>query len=321
MIRMQTRTLEQTLELENTVVTTGTFDGVHLGHRAVIEAVVAMARARSGSAVAVTFDPHPRAVIHPDDPPVVLTSMEEKRRRLQDAGIDILAVVPFTREVQMLSPEAFVSTYLVTYLDAKVVVLGYDHGFGKGRSGDPDTMRALGQRFGFDVAVVPPTMAGEGPVSSSRLRDLIREGRIDEAREMLGGGYPVSGRVATGDGRGRELGYPTANIVPDDTMKLLPPNGVYAAKAFVPEPYAAVVNLGVRPTFNGKSRLLEAHLLDFTGNLYERKISLELVDRLRGERRFPDPESLIAQIHKDGQRARDIIGQESDHQMEVRHWV
>ena len=175
MIRMQTRTLEQTLELENTVVTTGTFDGVHLGHRAVIEAVVAMARARSGSAVAVTFDPHPRAVIHPDDPPVVLTSMEEKRRRLQDAGIDILAVVPFTREVQMLSPEAFVSTYLVTYLDAKVVVLGYDHGFGKGRSGDPDTMRALGHRFGFDVAIVPPTMAGEGPVSSSRLRDLIRE--------------------------------------------------------------------------------------------------------------------------------------------------
>lgn len=321
MIRMQTRTLEQTLELENTVVTTGTFDGVHLGHRAVIEAVVAMARARSGSAVAVTFEPHPRAVIHPDDPPVVLTSMEEKRRRLQDAGIDLLAVIPFTRHVQMLSPEAFVSTYLVTYLDAKVVVLGYDHGFGKGRSGDPDTMRALGQRFGFDVAIVPPTMAGEGPVSSSRLRDLIREGRIDEAREMLGGGYPVSGRVATGDGRGRELGYPTANIVPDDTMKLLPPNGVYAAKAFVPEPYAAVVNLGVRPTFNGKSRLLEAHLLDFTGNLYERKISLELVDRLRGERRFPDPESLIAQIHKDGQRARDIIGQESDHQMEVRHWV
>ena len=321
MIRMQTRTLEQTLELENTVVTTGTFDGVHLGHRAVIEAVVAMARARSGSAVAVTFDPHPRAVIHPDDPPVVLTSMEEKRRRLQDAGIDILAVVPFTREVQMLSPEAFVSTYLLTYLDAKVVVLGYDHGFGKGRSGDPDTMRALGHRFGFDVAIVPPTMAGEGPVSSSRLRDLIREGRIDEAREMLGGGYPVSGCVASGDGRGRELGYPTANIVPDDTMKLLPPNGVYAAKAFVPEPFAAVVNLGVRPTFNGKSRLLEAHLLDFTGNLYGRRISLELVDRLRGERRFPDPEALIAQIHKDGQRARDIIGQESDHQMEVRHWV
>lgn len=321
MIRMQTRNLEQALELENTVVTTGTFDGVHLGHRAVIEAVVAMARARSGSAVAVTFDPHPRAVIHPDDPPVVLTSMEEKRRRLQDAGIDILAVVPFTRKVQILSPEAFVSTYLVTYLDAKVVVLGYDHGFGKGRSGDPDTMRALGHRFGFDVAIVPPTMAGEGPVSSSRLRDLIREGRIDEAREMLGGGYPVSGCVASGDGRGRELGYPTANIVPDDTMKLLPPNGVYAAKAFVPEPFAAVVNLGVRPTFNGKSRLLEAHLLDFTGNLYGRRISLELVDRLRGERRFPDPESLIAQIHKDGQRARDIIGQESDHQMEVRHWV
>ena len=321
MIRMQTRTLEQTLQLENPVVTVGTFDGVHLGHRAVIEAVVATARERAGSAVAVTFDPHPRAVIHPDDPPVVLTSMEEKRRRLEDAGIDMLAVIPFTRQVQMLKPEAFVSTYLVKYLDAKVVVLGYDHGFGKGRSGDPDTMRAFGHRFGFDVSIVPPTMAGEGPVSSSRLRDVIRKGRIDEAREMLGGGYPVSGRVVHGDGRGRELGYPTANIVPDDAMKLLPPNGVYAAKAFLPEPYAAVVNLGIRPTFNGKSRLFEAHLLDFSGDLYGRRISLELVDRLRDERRFPNSEALITQIHKDGQRARDILGQELAHQMEVRHWV
>ncbi len=321
MIRMQTRTLVQTLELENPVVTVGTFDGVHLGHRAVLEAVVAMASARSGSAVAVTFDPHPRAVIHPEDPPVVLTSMDEKRRRLEDAGIDILSVIPFTRQVQMMSPEAFVSTYLVKYLGAQVVVLGYDHGFGKGRSGDPDTMRALGHRFGFDVSVVPPTLAGEGPVSSSRLRDVIRSGRIDEAREMLGGGYPVSGRVAHGDGRGRALGYPTANIVPDDAMKLLPPDGVYVAKAFVPEPYAAVVNLGVRPTFNGKNRLFEAHLLDFSGDLYGRRISLELVNRLRDERRFASSEALITQIHKDGQRAREILGQEMVHHMEVKHWV
>ncbi|MDE2998553.1 MAG: bifunctional riboflavin kinase/FAD synthetase [Gemmatimonadota bacterium] len=318
---MQTRTLEQTLELENPVVTVGTFDGVHRGHRAVIEAVIALARARSGSAVAVTFDPHPRAVIHPDDPPVVLTSMHEKRQRLEAAGIDVLAVIPFTRPVQMMSPEAFVSTYLVKYLDAKVVVLGYDHGFGKGRSGDPETMRTLGRRFGFDVTIVPPTMAGEGPVSSSRLRDMIRGGRIDEAREMLGGGYPVSGRVAHGDGRGRTLGYPTANIVTDDAMKLLPPDGVYAAKAFVPEPYAAVVNLGVRPTFNGKSRLFEAHLLDFSGDLYGRRVSLELVNRLRDERRFSSTEALISQIHKDGQRARDILGEEPVHHMEVRHWA
>lgn len=318
---MQTRTLEQTLELEDPVVTVGTFDGVHVGHRSVLEAVVAMARERSGSAVAVTFDPHPRAVIHPQDPPVVLTSMDEKRRRLQDAGIDVLAVIPFTRRVQKLSPEAFVSTYLVNYLGARVVVLGYDHGFGRGRSGDPETMRALGRRFGFDVTVVPPTMAGSVPVSSSRIRDLIREGRVDETRGMLGGGYPVSGRVAPGDGRGRELGYPTANIVPDDALKLMPPDGVYAAKASVPEPYGAVVNLGVRPTFNGRSRLLEAHLLDFSGDLYGRRISLELVERLRGERRFPNPEALITQIHKDGQRARGILGQDSVHQTEVRNWV
>ncbi len=321
MIRMQTRTLEQTLELENPVVTVGTFDGVHQGHRAVIEAVVAMARARSGRAVAVTFDPHPRAVIHPDDPPVVLTSMDEKRQRLEAAGIDVLAVIPFTGQVQMMSPDAFVSTYLVKYLGAKVVVLGYDHGFGKGRSGDPETMRTLGHRFGFDVSVVPPTIAGEGPVSSSRIRDLIRRGGIDEAREMLGGGYPVSGRVAHGDGRGRTLGYPTANIVPDDTMKLLPPDGVYVAKAFVPEPYAAVVNLGLRPTFNGKSRLIEAHLLDFSGDLYGRRITLELVNRLREERRFSGPNALITQIRRDGQRARDILGQELVHHMEVKHWV
>jgi riboflavin kinase/FMN adenylyltransferase len=318
---MQTRTLEQTLDLSSAVVTVGTFDGVHRGHRAVIEVVVAMARARSGTAVAVTFDPHPRAVIHPDDPPVVLTSMDEKRRRLEDAGLDVLAVIPFTRQVQMLGPEAFVSTYLVEYLDAKVVVLGYDHGFGKGRSGDPETMRALGDRFGFEVSIVSPVMVGDCPVSSSRLRELVRKGKIDEAREMLGGGYPVSGSVTPGDGRGRQLGYPTANIVPDDSMKLLPPDGVYAARAFVPEHYAAVINLGVRPTFNGKHRMLEAHLLDFNGDLYGRRISLELVDRLRGERRFRNSEALISQIHRDGQRARDILGQELFHHMEVKHWV
>ena len=321
MNRMQTRTLEQTLELANAVVTVGTFDGVHRGHRTVIEAVVAAARARSGTAVAVTFDPHPRAVIHPADPPVVLTSMNEKRRRLEDTGIDRLAVVPFTRQVQMMSPEAFVATYLVEYLHAKVVVLGYDHGFGKGRGGDPDTMRALGDRYGFEVSIVPPVMVGDLPVSSSRLRDLVRTGRILEARELLGGGYPVSGRVAPGDGRGRQLGYPTANIVPDDSMKLLPPDGVYAARAFVPEQYAAVINLGLRPTFNGKNRLLEAHLLDFDGDLYGRRISLDLVGRLRDERRFRNSEALISQIHKDGQRARDVLGQESVHHMEVRHWV
>ncbi len=321
MNRMQTRTLEQTLELANAVVTVGTFDGVHRGHRAVIEAVVSAARARSGTAVAVTFDPHPRAVIHPADPPVVLTSMNEKRRRLGDAGIDVLAVIPFTRQVQMLSPEAFVSTYLVEYLGAKVVVLGYDHGFGKGRGGDPETMRTLGDRFGFEVSVVPPVMVGERPVSSSRLRDLVQKGEIDEARELLGGGYPISGRVAPGEGRGRQLGFPTANLALDESMKLLPPNGVYAARAFIPEPYAAVMNLGMRPTFNGKDRLLEAHLLDFNGDLYGRRISLELVGRLRDERRFRNSEALVSQIQRDGQRAREIVEEKCAHQMEVRHWV
>lgn len=321
MNRMQTRTLNQTLAIDNAVVTVGTFDGVHRGHRAVIEAVVATARERSGAAVAVTFDPHPRAVIHPAAPPGVLTSLDEKRRRLADAGIDVLAVIPFTRKVQILSPEAFVSTYLANYLGARVVVLGYDHGFGKDRSGDPETMRALGGRFGFEVTVVPPVIVGDRPVSSSRIRDLVGRGKIDKAGEMLGDGYPVSGRVTPGDGRGRQLGFPTANIVPDEPGKLLPPDGVYAAMACVPERYAAVANLGVRPTFNGKNRRLEAHLLDFDGDLYGRRITLELVGRLRGELRFGNPEALISQIHADGQRARDILAKQLDHHTEEQHWV
>ncbi len=318
---MQTRWLEEALGISNAVVTVGTFDGVHRGHRAVLEAVVSIARARSGTAVAITFDPHPRAVIHPGDPPVVLTSLDEKRRRLSDAGIDLLAVIPFTRQVQTLSPEAFVSTYLVEYLGAELVVLGYDHGFGKGRSGGLETMRALGERFGFEVTLVPPVMVGDCPVSSSRLRDLIGSGRIDEAHALLGGGYPISGRVASGEGRGRQLGFPTANLTLDDSMKLLPPNGVYAARVFIPETYAAVLNLGVRPTFNGKNRLLEAHLLDFNGDLYGRRIYLELVGRLRDERRFRNSEALVSQIQRDGQRAREIVEEKCAHHMEVRHWV
>ncbi len=308
---MRTVTLDMSLELPTPVVTVGQCDGVHLGHASVLEAVRTEAEARTGTGVVVTFDPHPRTVIDPAQPPAVLTSLEEKVRRIEPLGIDLLAVVAFTPALRDLSPEAFVREYLVRRLRARVVVLGYDHGFGKDRSGGLDTMQALGEACGFEVRSIPPVLVDGDPVSSTRIRRFVAEGDLEGAGRLLGSGYPVVGRVVRGDGRGRQLGFPTANLLTDDPGKLLPPDGVYAAWVY-PAPgerYGGVLNLGYRPTFNGRTRTLEAHILDFEGDLYNQTLGLELVQRIRGEQRFENPAALVAQIHRDRETARDALSQ------------
>ena len=306
---MRIITLETPLDLPAPVVTVGQCDGVHLGHVAVLEAVCAEAASRKGTGVVVTFDPHPRTVIDPTQAPGILTSLEEKVRRVAPLGIDLLVVVAFTQALRKLSPEAFVEDYLVRRLRAQVVVVGYDHGFGKGRRGGLETMQALGRDFGFGVRSVAPVLIDGKPVSSTRIRRLVVEGNLEAACRLLGGGYPVAGRVAHGDGRGRTLGVPTANLAIEEPGKLMPPDGVYAAWAYLPsgDRCDAVLNLGYRPTFNGRSRALEAHILDFEGDLYGQRLTLELVHRIRGEQRFETPAALIAQIKNDLEAARDVL--------------
>ena len=302
--------LDSSLDLPGCVVAVGSFDGVHVGHATVLATAVRQAEQLGLPSVVVTFDPHPRTVISPDRAPGVLTSLSEKAWRMAGHGIDVLAVVAFTTEVRNLTPDAFVERFLVGMLDVRLMVLGYDHGIGRDRSGGLDSIRSLGDRFGFGVIQVPPTTVGGAPVSSTRIRACIEEGELEEARLLLGGGYPVGGRVVAGDGRGRELGFPTANVLADDAAKLMPPDGVYAAWAHIPEPCSTVLNLGSRPTFNGRARGLEAHLIGQDVDLYNRDIVVEFEHRIREERRFESAEALIAQIRQDCETAQAFLSKQ-----------
>jgi riboflavin kinase/FMN adenylyltransferase len=306
--------------IRSPVAAVGTFDGVHSGHEAVLEAVRSSAAARSGTSVAITFDPHPRRVINPETAPGVLTTLTEKRWRMQARGIDVLGVVPFTQELRQLSPETFVQTFLGERLHVETVVVGYDHEFGRDRSGNLDTMRKLGERFGFDVVSVPPTRVDGDPISSTRIRELISAGDVRSASRLLGGFYPIAGTVEAGEKRGRELGFPTANLRLEDPAKVVPPNGVYAIRAYVvddaatPDGFSAaegVVNIGIRPTFNGRSKHIEAHLLDFEGDLYGKTLLLELVERIRDEQAFDNANQLKHKIEQDVAAAREILACEA----------
>jgi riboflavin kinase/FMN adenylyltransferase len=197
----------------------------------------------------------------------------------------------------------------VGYLNASAVVLGYDHGFGKGRSGDLEMMQLLGRRYNYDVYSVPPVLIDGEPISSTRVRKLIVDGNLKDADRLLGGGYTVIGRVERGEGRGAQIGFPTANVAVEETRKILPADGVYAAWVHTPERHPGILNLGFRPTFNGKSRTLEVHLLDFSGDLYDREITLEMVHRIRGEQKFEGPDALVSQIRADIETARKALSQ------------
>ena len=291
---------------ERAVVTVGSFDGLHIGHRAVIDRVKSLSAEREGTSVIVTFDPHPRQVISPDSAPKLLTSLEEKSAIFGRMGVDLLAVVSFTHDLRQLGPEAFVDRYLIDYLKAEMIVLGYDHGFGRDRSGDLETMQALAAGRGFVVESVPPALLEGDPVSSTRVRGHLELGEMEEAKRLLGEGYPISGVVEEGDGRGQTIGFPTANLNLAST-KQLPPDGVYAGLIVSDDGSVdsrAVINLGTRPTFEENNRRFEAHILDFQGDLYGKHLTVALETRLRDEHKFENLESLKSQINEDIAEAR-----------------
>src|SRR5881396_2796006 len=276
--------------LPGSVLTLGNFDGAHLGHQAIVRRAVARARESAGLAVALTFEPHPVAVLAPGRAPLMLQTLHDRLASLAGLGIDVTVVQRFTRAFAALDPEAFVRDFLLRHVELAYVVVGYNVNFGRDRAGTSETLRALGARLGFGVEVVGPVAAGDGEqVSSTRLRTLLQAGDMPRARALLGRSYALRGRVVVGDRRGRTLGFPTANLHLRAGL-LLPPDGVYAVGVEVDgRAHEGLLNIGVRPTFAGRRRTIEVHLLDFSGDLYRRWLVVKLIERLRGEEAFSGP--------------------------------
>ena len=298
----------------SSVVTIGNFDGVHRGHRELVDRAVAAAGRGGLRSVAVTFDPHPAAVLRPDDVPPALQSVAERVAALRACGIDEVDVVSFDAALAALSPESFVTDVLVARHAPTHVVVGENFRFGHRAEGDVTRLIALGAEHGFSVEAVRLVDAGDGVVSSSALRALLASGDLDAVTRGLGRRFALVGPVVRGDGRGRTLGIPTANVAVD-AGRALPADGVYACWALLegtgPDggpPVPAVVNVGWRPTFDGTVRTVEAHLLvEGEPDLYDRRLELVFVARIRGEERFDGPESLVARIREDIRTARGIL--------------
>ncbi|MDZ7373145.1 MAG: bifunctional riboflavin kinase/FAD synthetase [candidate division KSB1 bacterium] len=293
------------------VVSVGTFDGVHLGHQQLIRRLKELARELGAKATLITFEPHPQLVLSSPNRPSIklLTPLAEKRELIAELGADRLVVVDFTPEFAAIPPAQFVEEVLVRRARCRGVVAGADHSFGHGREGSLATLRALGERFGFKVVEVPEVLIDGEEVSSTAIRRmLLREGDVSKAARFLGRLYEVRGTVGRGEGRGRSLGFPTANVVLETPHKLLPRDGIYAGFAVVRgRQLPAAINVGVRPTFNGSHRVVEAHIVSEVGDLYGTPIRVLFVERIRDEVAFPSVGELVAQMEDDVRKTLRIL--------------
>lgn len=296
--------------LRRPIVTIGNFDGVHLGHRAILKTVVARAQDLDGEAVVYTFEPHPRKVLRPDSAPQLLTTLDQKIELLEEAGVDAVIVEPFTREFARTEAEDFIRRRLHGLLRPVEVYVGYDFHFGRDRVGSMRLLTELGPRLGFSVTIIPEVTVDDSDVNSTRIRQLLADGEPERAARMLGRPFTVRGRVVKGDERGHTIGFPTANLDPDN--EVLPAAGVYAGHARILDAgdppagsvFPAVTNVGRRPTFGGDEMRAEAHIIDWAGDLYGRKIEVSFPMRLRAERKFESVDALKRQIGEDVALAR-----------------
>jgi riboflavin kinase/FMN adenylyltransferase len=306
------KVLEQKIDtinyLQDSYIALGNFDGVHLGHQKLIDSCVIDARKNNQKAVVYTFSPHPGQVLKPNNFPGYLSSPKIKEKLLRKRGVDVLIVHKFTKEFSLLTPEEFVKNYLLTYLKPKKIFVGFDFSFGKNASGNPDLLRELGKKYGFLVHKVLPVINDNQPISSSRIRELFKNGEIEKAHDLLGYWPIIDGKVVQGDKRGRHLGFPTANIKVESDI-LLPKLGVYAS--FIEDKgiiYKAVTNIGYKPTFLGKEINVESHILNYSGEqLYNKYLIVNLVSRLRDEMKFASKDLLIKQINLDIETALEIL--------------
>jgi len=286
----------------------GNFDGVHLGHRALIARARELAAARDALTVALTFDPHPSTLLAPARAPLRLTSIERRIELLAEAGVDAVVVEPFTRELADIAPDAFIDDVMILALRARAIIVGYDFRFGQGRTGTAEALRAHGVDAGIEVAIVPAVKVDGDVAASTKIRGHLRAGELARAERMLGRPWDVDGVVVHGAERGRAIGVPTANIVPEVELAIAP--GIYAVTLGVEGGPAmpAVASLGTNPTFVDDGGLvLEVHVLDWTGDLYDRRVRTTFIARLRDEQKFESVEALVSQIGRDIAEARAVL--------------
>ncbi|MCC6319114.1 MAG: bifunctional riboflavin kinase/FAD synthetase [Gemmatimonadaceae bacterium] len=293
-------------DVRDTVITVGSFDGVHRGHQLVLGQLVQRAAERHTRSVLVTFDPHPLEVVNPSVAPHLLTVGDEKLEVIAESGVDYVALLPFTRSLAALDAAQFVDQVLVGRFRVAHLLMGHDHAFGKNRSGNPDVLRALGRSRGFSVEVLAPVTALSGqPVSSTFIRRAVAGGDLLRAEEGLGRPYAIGGRVSHGEARGRLLGFPTINVPIESSRKLIPPQGVYAVRVQSARgTFGGMMNLGPRPTFGDAATSLEVHLFDVSADFYGLRVRVDFVAHLRDTARFDGVDALVAQLRQDEVNAR-----------------
>jgi len=297
---------DRKLRLTDTVVTMGNFDGLHLGHQCLVRSAVEDARHLKSLSVVLTFEPHPLRILAPERAPQMILSHKDKMQLLQSFGIDIVIIQNFDAAFANLQPETFVHEILMDRLAVKKIWVGKDFRFGKGRKGTVADLGGWGVKSGFEVGVVNPILVGGERVSSSKIRKLLEEGRVGEAQRMLGRYHFISGKIIAGHRRGRELGFPTANIA--SRTEVIPPDGIYATILQLgAERRLSVSNIGVNPTFGAGPRTIESFVLDFDEDIYGESVKLSFVKRLRAEKKFASVDELVAQMHEDVSSARAVF--------------
>ena len=293
--------IEDFVRLEHAVVTSGTFDGVHVGHQQILSRLIELADKEKGETVVITFWPHPRLVLHPEDLTLqLLNTFEEKAELLKSQGIQHLIRIPFTKEFSQLTSEEFISKIIVQTIGTKKLVIGYDHHFGKNREGSFEQLTLNAPRYGFQVEEIPRQDVDHIAVSSTRIRQALEEGDITTANHFLGNPYSLTGRVVMGDKLGRVLGYPTANIEIENKNKLVPADGIYAVTVNHEHArYKGMLYIGVRPTINGIQRNIEVNIFDFNLEIYGESLTVNFHHLIRGDQKFNDLEELKAQMQRD----------------------
>ncbi len=295
-----------TERFSNPVLTLGTFDGVHLGHQAIFKKVVTRAREIGGTSIAFTFEPHPLKVIAPERSPRLLNTFHGKMKLLAAAGLEVVICANFTRTFADQNPEDFAREVLHEKIGVREVYVGYDYAFGKGREGSIESLKRMGNAYGFAVSVIEAVQVDGLIVSSSVIRDLVAAGKVAEAARMLGRYYAIDGEVVHGAQRGQKLGFPTANL--NTANELVPGHGVYAVRAVVEgRPLNGVASIGIRPTFDSGPLSVEVYLFDFRGDLYGKQMEVSFIKLLRGEEKFSDAESLMRQIRRDVETAKQVL--------------